>query len=144
MRRPLSVRLCEKVKPDEASGCWHFSGSKDRLGYGTIGYDGKVIKAHRAAWMIANGPIPPTLHVLHKCDTPSCVNPDHLWLGTHDENMRDKVKKGRQTRAGRPKKLSPEDRAHIQTSSEPGISLAARYGVSQSLISAVRKERTIA
>ncbi len=57
----------------------------------------KLLRAHRFSWQIHKGDIPEKLHVLHKCDTPACVNPDHLFLGTNGDNMRDKAKKGRAT-----------------------------------------------
>jgi hypothetical protein len=59
--------------------------------------------AHRVAWEVTNGPIPSDKpHILHRCDNPRCVNPAHLWNGTHQENMADKVRKGRASRVGHP------------------------------------------
>jgi len=68
---------------------------RDVKGYGAFGFDGKVQKAHRVAYMLTHGPIPDGGHILHSCDNPSCVNPDHLRVGTHTENMRDKLARGR-------------------------------------------------
>lgn len=91
-------RFHDKFIPEPNSGCWLWIGSisgRDERGY--IYYDKhlKVICAHRCSWMIFKGPIPTDLDVLHTCDVPSCVNPDHLFLGTHTDNMRDCVAKGR-------------------------------------------------
>src|SRR4029453_17701848 len=71
--------------------CWLWTGPIGTKGYGNAGY----WTAHRRAWVLANGPIPRGLHVLHHCDNPPCVRPDHLWLGTAADNVRDRVSKGR-------------------------------------------------
>ena len=84
-----------KYTPEPNSGCWLWNASFCRDGYGNF-YDGKrVIGAHRYAWTVYCGAIPDGLHILHKCDTPACVNPAHLSLGTHRENMHDSLVKGR-------------------------------------------------
>ena len=83
--------------------CIEWNGKKDSDGYGRVQYRGpgseqfksKQWFAHRVAWTLTNGPIPKGLCVLHKCDNPPCVNPDHLWLGTKGANMQDKIQKGR-------------------------------------------------
>lgn len=96
-RRPLAVRLRERLSPQE-NGCLLFNRADDTTGgYGKI-YDAesnRQILAHRAAWQLENGPIPADLHVLHRCDTPLCCNVSHLFLGTNDDNIADKVQKGR-------------------------------------------------
>lgn len=74
--------------------CHEWTGSVDRLGYGSVTVAQRSQKAHRTAWFLTHGEWP-NLHVLHHCDNPSCVNPAHLFLGTHLDNMRDKVAKGR-------------------------------------------------
>ena len=97
IRLPLSERFFKYVK--KSNGCWEWTGSKNWGGYGVIAPDHqpqKLILAHRASWIIHRGVIPVNLKVLHKCDKPQCVNPDHLWIGTQKENMRDMAKKSRQ------------------------------------------------
>jgi len=80
---------------DKSGECWLWTGSKIWNGYGMIRHEGKRLLAHRAAWIAAYGEIPDGLMVLHRCDVRSCCNPSHLFLGTHDDNMKDMIKKGR-------------------------------------------------
>ena len=79
----------------EIGECWTWSGAKNRAGYGTIKISGHSLLAHRISWTLEKGEIPPALFVLHKCDNPSCVRVDHLFLGTYKDNAQDKVSKGR-------------------------------------------------
>lgn len=79
-----------------STGCWEWQGWAVPKGYGGINYQGKKIYVHRLAWILKRGTIPKGLHVLHHCDNPPCVNPDHLFLGTNDDNIRDCIVKGRQ------------------------------------------------
>jgi hypothetical protein len=94
---PLEERFWPKVNKRGPDDCWEWQASRTPRGYGQIGLGGnaKPIPAHRASYMLAHGRIPDGMHVLHSCDNPACVNPAHLRLGTHAENMRDKVERGR-------------------------------------------------
>lgn len=82
------------------TGCWEWTGSRNRDGYGSLTVEGRSHGAHRVAWSLANGEIPAGLMVCHSCDNPPCCNPDHLWLGTSADNQRDAAAKGR-SRTGR-------------------------------------------
>lgn len=82
-------------KVDKARDCWLWLGGKDSWGYGALKIRGKQESAHRISWVLAFGPIPSDLWVLHHCDTPACVRPDHLWLGTAAQNAADRDAKGR-------------------------------------------------
>lgn len=92
--RPLEFFAARSVVSE--SGCWNWTGYLAWHGYGSFhDPDRRTRRAHRGAWESVNGRIPAGMHVLHRCDNPSCVNPDHLWLGTHTYNMRDRARKGR-------------------------------------------------
>ena len=87
-----------RIAPPDQNGCTVWTRGRDRAGYGSFSVGKAVVFTHRLAWMIANGPIPEGMMICHKCDNPPCCNPDHLFLGTHDDNTDDKVAKGRQIR----------------------------------------------
>ncbi|KKK76925.1 hypothetical protein LCGC14_2858760 [marine sediment metagenome] len=88
-------RFNEKWIPVTETGCWLWMAHKNPNGYGTLRVDSVDFPAHRYSWMLHKGRIPEGLCVLHKCDTPLCVNPEHLWLGTKKDNTHDAIKKGR-------------------------------------------------
>lgn len=91
----LADRFTDKMIPEPMSGCWLWTAATDGRGYGVIGIGRRVFKAHRISWLLHRGPVPDGMDVLHRCDTPPCVNPDHLWLGTAKDNAADMVAKGR-------------------------------------------------
>ena len=86
---------------DHSITCWNWRGWKTAKGYGELSFQGKVIRAHRLSYQLKIGAIPDGLFVLHKCDNPSCVRPDHLFLGTLAENCHDRHNKGRTARGSR-------------------------------------------
>lgn len=97
-RKSIRERFESKYKVDESAGCWLWTGSKDKDGYGKIYANSKHSRGHRVSYELHVGPVPEGVCVLHRCDTPSCVNPDCLFLGTIDDNNKDKAAKGRAAR----------------------------------------------
>lgn len=95
-RGPAFWARVERRGPDE---CWPWIGSLTKHGYGSLGFAGKVTRAHRAAWILTNGD-PGELHILHTCDNRKCCNPAHLYAGTHDDNVADMVQRRRRKGIG--------------------------------------------
>ena len=85
----------KKVDKKDNSSCWIWIGAHCNHGYGQMRINNKMKMAHRISWIIHFGNIPEGLEVCHKCDNPECVNPSHLFLGTHQDNMDDRKSKGR-------------------------------------------------
>jgi len=98
------LRFKAKTSERNANGCILWTAGKMTNGYGQFLLFGKQMGAHRAAWILYRGEIPAGLHVLHKCDVPACVNPEHLFLGTPADNSRDMMAKGRSYK-GPPKRF---------------------------------------
>ncbi len=96
----ISNRFWDKV--NKTNQCWLWTSATNGRGYGVMGVNRKPKYAHRISWEMHNGPIPPGLHVCHKCDVPGCVRPDHLFLGTREDNMSDCVIKKRHIAATHP------------------------------------------
>jgi hypothetical protein len=91
----LKIRIERFSIPEPNSGCWLWTGSPVGIGYGRIRANGRHWLAHRASWRVHRGRIPRGRCVLHRCDTPACVNPDHLFLGSLKDNAQDALRKGR-------------------------------------------------
>jgi len=90
------ARFWKKISKTDGNECWVWTGNSLKDGYGMFSLKNSGFLAHRVSWTIANGKIAdPSLFVLHECDNPKCVNPDHLFLGTHQDNMDDMIAKGR-------------------------------------------------
>jgi hypothetical protein len=133
---PVALARVERfASPEPNTGCWLWMGWVDKQGYGGtwFGKRGPFWAAHRLSWTAHRGPIPAGLYVLHRCDNPACVNPGHLFLGTHQDNMDDMVRKGRAAPAemhargerNAKAKLTAEKVADIRTRYASGESLAA-------------------
>lgn len=126
--------------------CLIWTKGRSAGGYGYASYDGRQWGVHRLAWVARYGLIPSeTPFVLHRCDTPPCWADDHLFLGTHADNMADMVAKGR-VRAPRGErhgraKLTEADVRQIRASTESTRAAGARFGVSHSVIASIRHGR---
>lgn len=136
--KPLADRFWPKVQ--KTDGCWIWTAAVDHHGYGNIGAgrrsEGKI-KAHRAAWLLAGGEDPGDRDLCHRCDNPRCVRPDHLFIGSRLDNMRDCVAKGRASRGSRNghARLSEAAITEARRLLSQGVSrkeLAAKFGVSHS------------
>jgi hypothetical protein len=135
--RSVAERFHKKYERVPFSGCWLWTGSTVRDGYGTLmlrcAPNQKACQAHRASWLIHRGEIPVGLKVLHRCDVPACVNPEHLFLGSQRDNMLDMNAKGRRGKLPR-RKLTESAVAEIRDTyvRSYGSLLAAaqKYGVS--------------
>lgn len=133
IRRPLHERFWEKV--DRSGGddaCWIWTGAIISTGYGSIRIDGRGKLSHRISWELVNGSIPQNKLVLHKCDNPPCVNPEHLFIGTYLDNVVDMYAK----RRGRAK-LTEEKVKEIRrrrAGGESRVVLSREYGVTHAAI----------
>ncbi len=104
-RGPKEKPFDEWYTAEPNTGCWLWTGSRNQKGYGWSRIQGISTRmAHRISWLLHRGDIPEGVLVCHKCDTPSCVNPDHLFLGTQKDNLLDMSRKGRSYRGGPPPK----------------------------------------
>lgn len=135
-------RFNEKWLPHPRTGCWQWTSSTNKDGYGQFRLHGRTRKAHRVAWELMNGPIPvhDSAHgmcVLHRRDNRGCVNPAHLFLGTHDDNMCDMANKGR----AKKHKLTAEAIIAIREDSRSQRAIAAKHGVCQPLISRIKSDK---
>lgn len=141
--RPVEERFWPKVRRGIA--CWVWTAGKNNGGYGAIISDSGPLLAHRVSWQMHFGDIPEGLHVCHKCDNPACVNPEHLFLGTHQDNMRDmhsKARGGRKQPKGEShfnSKLSVSDIRLIRACGEGSYVAARMFGVTPSTIRKIRR-----
>jgi hypothetical protein len=130
-------RFWSKVK--KGTGCWLWQAAASERGYGKIFQGRKLRSAHRVSWEIHNGKIPSGLMVLHRCDTPGCVRPDHLFLGTCLDNLRDAARKNRMHpgEANGSAKLTFQQVKEIREKLSRGSvqrRLAGEYGISTTAI----------
>lgn len=147
----LEERFWRWVKKTDS--CWLWTGATTNCGYGVIN-DGtrKLVRTSRLSYSLANGPIPDGKLVLHRCDTPACVNPAHLFIGTHADNTRDMYSKGR----GVPPPLHCGVNQHLakltankvrqiremKLAGHTGVKLARQFGVSTTVISLVSRRQS--
>lgn len=142
-RDSLDKRLSEKYIPEPNSGCWLWLGGMTKEnGYGKISIDGKFHKAHRTMFELHCGEIPEGFEVCHSCDVPSCVNPDHLFAGTHIDNMADRDRKGRRiapkgTTNGFAKLTDETVRAIRAAATGTQEEIAQRFGIDQTNVSLI-------
>lgn len=147
LMQSVPERLMAKAHPEPMSGCWLWT-AVTRAGYGQLEVAGKKKYAHRLAFESWVGPIPDGMYVCHKCDVRACINPDHLFIGTAADNVRDAAHKGLhftwigRGEQSRSAKLTEAQVVEIRQSRLSGVATAKIYGVTPSVISEIRNRKS--
>lgn len=142
----VAAAFARKVARDAPDACWLWTGTILDSGYGQAWDGARKQRAHRLAWVLAHGEIPPGKLVCHHCDTPACANPAHLFLGTNADNRADAVAKGRAhgpkrwPHNSRSKLTDPKDVAAILADARAHATIALDYKVSQTTISKLKRD----
>lgn len=152
MKPGVSERFWSKVDVRGEDECWPWKAAERKKGdgYGAFWLDGRHQPAGRVALELSGTNVPEGMHVCHKCDNPPCCNPKHLFVGTHQENNQDKVRKGRHAHGERNgnAKLTSAQVAEIRSYRPPGVKrvkpgvpqmLAERYGITRQYVSEIFK-----
>lgn len=128
---------------DQRTGCHVWQANRDKDGYGKITINRVSMRAHRVSFARVFGEIPPGAMVCHRCDNPPCVNPEHLFLGTAQENAADQIAKGRRQfyrgSAHGCAKLTDRDVLEIRAASGAQREIADRFGVSRGLVGRIQR-----
>jgi hypothetical protein len=142
----VAERFWKRVK--QGDGCWLWLGSRDKNGYGRMRLNGRPELVTHIAWQLTYGALPKGQVILHVCDNPPCVNPDHLRIGTQQDNIADMHNKER-ARQGHAlgvehglAKLNPDRVREIRASHETTLQLSKRLGIARATIDAVKKRQT--
>lgn len=144
MRAPAEERFERLYIPEPNSGCWLWIGNLDNCGYGRFSFEGRARLSHRASYQMFCGPIPEGMQILHRCDNPTCVNPDHLFAGSISDNMRDMVAKNRNAKHNNAK-LDADQIKEIKFLAAQGLrhrKIAEQFKVTRSSISNAIAGRT--
>ena len=150
LAQPAAQRFWNSVDKGDGAGCWSWTAGTDDRGYGRITCElGRCVPASRYSWYLHQGPIPADAFVCHHCDNPTCIRPDHLFLGTHADNMADMDAKGRRRSGTRSQngsqnfsaKLTENDVADMRHrytgATGQQAALAREYGISRSTVSEI-------
>ncbi len=138
-------RFFAKIDSGKPADCWLWRAPASTGRYGLFRLHGEKYLPHRIMYSVALGAFDPSLCVCHRCDNPRCVNPHHLFLGTHAENMVDMRNKGRAARVGARgelsgrSKLTPEQVLEIRADNRMQRQIAAAYGIDQSSVSLIKR-----
>jgi hypothetical protein len=133
-------RMIKSCKLRKATGCWIWQAACNVYGYGAVRIAGKTKAVHRLAYELANGVTLVGKVVMHSCDTPSCCNPEHLILGSHADNVKDKQEKGRQLRGSQigNSKLSEDDVLAVRRDSGTNQKIADSFNISTASVSRIK------
>jgi len=137
----MKERFWSKVDTGSSDECWEWQAHTHEKGYGQFKLDGQMRWAHRVARELCGGPIPDDYYVLHECDNPACVNPNHLYVGDQQDNMDDMVERGRSNEGEEHQnsKLTEDDVKEMldKADDETNTALADEYGVHRSTVSEI-------
>lgn len=143
-----ATRFLSKVEEGSPNECWPWMGGRFKDGNGVASYGAftigrRTIKAHRYAYAIAFGPFDTRLKVCHQCDNPMCCNPNHLWLGTYDDNNKDRNLKGRQAKGESVSTARLTEQQVIAIRDDPRTqrAIAAAYGLAKSTVGYIKSKR---
>jgi len=142
MGKPMVEMLAERSKLNPDNGCIEWMNSRGRGGYGLFELNGKMHMAHKLSYQTHIGPVPDGLFVLHSCDNARCINPDHLHIGTHEDNMREMVERNRSVRGEKHalSKLTTESVLRIVEGIKSGmttIELASEFNICRTTVSSI-------
>lgn len=142
MSKTIVDRFTKNFRYDP-DGCWEWTASRKPKGYGEFRIGSKLQYAHRVSYVLFKGPIAKGLSVCHTCDNPPCVNPDHLFLGTNRENIRDKVNKGRQTKGEESNlsKLTEEAVLLIRDDDRPSREIAKEHDITAAAVNMIKARK---
>lgn len=145
----LAKRLANGLDSAQEGQCWEWTRICNQHGYGQLRVSGRMVYAHRLAYELGVGPIPQGLHVLHQCDNPRCINPEHLSVGTRSQNMKECSERGR-AKIPKPVKLGENNGSsklrevdvrsirRLLGKGDTQQSIAERFGVSQQTIAGIK------
>jgi len=147
MKKPVMERIFDNLKRNPKTFCWEWLKCSTARGYGQININGKSCLVHRIIYKYIYGNIPSDKPcILHRCDNPKCCNPTHLYAGTPQNNMDDKVKRNRSIHAMGEKhykaKLTEKQVLEIRASKEPYLVLVKRFNVGKATISKIKNRKT--
>ena len=139
----LAQRFWSKVDSAPSECCWEWTAGKDKDGYGRFRLNKQLSLAHRLAYTLTKGEIPNGLIMRHTCDNPACCNPGHLILGTHADNMADKVQRNRQAKGEKhyASKLTATQVIEVYNSSLKQDEIAKLYNIDQTTVSKIKLKK---
>lgn len=140
---PYQKRFWKFVDVRGDDECWEWKGCKYQKGYGSfMANEIGEKQAHRVSYIMAHGPIPDGMHIMHLCDNPPCCNPKHLRAGTNTDNNADMISKGRDKSFGKPRRLTPEIVLDIRKSETTQAAYAEKYQVSRAMVYLIQHRKT--